>query len=258
MKKTYHPPYEGALAWVTGASSGIGEALCLALAAHGWRVVATARNIEGLNKLAATGGGDKIFPIAADVTDEPALNAAYQEIESRWGSPYLVVFNAGGYVPDAAENFDPALLEWHLKLNVTAVAYGLKLVMPSMIAKRIGHIAVVASVAGYRGLPKAASYCASKAAAIALMESLYFNLTPLGVKTQIICPGFVKTPLTDKNDFPMPFMISAQQAANYMMAGLASRQFHIAFPLPFVQMLQFLRILPYSLYFKLVNKKTGI
>ena len=142
-----------------------------------------------------------------------------------------------------------------IEINVMGTAACLEALMPRMIARGRGRIAVVASVAGYRGLPTSAYYGATKAALINLAESLRFDLARAGVTMQLIDPGFVKTPLTDRNEFPMPFLISAELAADRIASGLRSRRFEIAFPRRFVWMLKLLRCLPYALYFPLVGRE---
>ena len=150
--------------------------------------------------------------------------------------------------------FTAAGLRDLMAVNVMGTAACLEALMPRMMARRQGRIAVVASVAGYRGLPTSAYYGATKAALINLTESLKFDLDQAGVTIQLIDPGFVKTPLTDRNDFPMPFLISAELAADRIARGLRSRQFEIAFPRVFVAIMKLLRCLPYALYFPLVGR----
>ena len=239
--------------WITGASMGIGEALARRLARDGAEVIASARSADRLAALAAEAG---VVPWPLDITDHAAVAAAVARIEDERGPIDTAVLNAGTHRPVAADAFTAAGLRDLLELNVLGTAACLEALIPRMIARRRGRIAVVASVAGYRGLPTSAYYGASKAALINLTESLKFDLDPAGVTIQLINPGFVKTPLTDKNEFPMPFLISAELAAERIATGLRARRFEIAFPRVFVAILKLLRILPYAAYFPLVGRRT--
>jgi NAD(P)-dependent dehydrogenase (short-subunit alcohol dehydrogenase family) len=241
-------------AWVTGASSGIGAALARRLARDGAEVVASARRADRLAALAAV--DPRIVPWPLDVTDHPAVRAAVDRIEAERGPIDVAVLNAGTHRPVSAAGFTAEGLRALLELNVLGTAACLEAVMPRMIARGRGRIAVVASVAGYRGLPTSAYYGATKAALINLTESLKFDLDRAGVAIQLVDPGFVRTPLTDRNDFPMPFLVGAELAADRIARGLRSGRFEIAFPRPFVAFLKLLRILPYTLYFPLVARAT--
>ena len=144
-----------------------------------------------------------------------------------------------------------------VETNLMGTMHGLEALIPACLAARRGHIAIVASVAGYRGLPKAAAYGAGKAALINLAESLKFDLDRAGVKLQLVAPGFVKTPLTDKNDFAMPFLMPVDRAVDAMIDGLRGARFEITFPKPLARRMKLLRMLPYRLYFALVRARTG-
>ena len=181
---------------------------------------------------------------------------AVARIEAEHGPIDVAVLNAGTHRPVSAAEFTAEGLRELMEINVMGTAACLEALMPRMIARGRGRIAVVASVAGYRGLPTSAYYGATKAALINLTESLKFDLDRAGVTMQLIDPGFVKTPLTDRNEFPMPFLISAELAADRIASGLRSRRFEIAFPRRFVWMLKLLRCLPYALYFPLVGRST--
>jgi NAD(P)-dependent dehydrogenase (short-subunit alcohol dehydrogenase family) len=241
--------------WITGASMGIGEALARRLARDGAEVIATARSEDRLAALAA-GSGGRVVAWPLDVTDHAAVLAAVSRIEAERGPIDIAVLNAGSHRPVTAAEFTAEGLRRLMELNVFGVASCLEALIPRMIARGRGRIAVVASVAGYRGLPSSAYYGATKAALINLAESLKFDLDRAGVTLQLIDPGFVKTPLTDRNDFPMPFLISADLAAERIARGLRSSRFEIAFPRAFVLVLKLLRILPYALYFPLVGRGT--
>lgn len=256
---------EHGCAWVTGASSGIGAAVAVRLARVGWQVATSARNQGRLVELASAPVGPglggrspgRFHPEPADVTDLAAVKAAVARIEGEVAPIALAILNAGTYQPDDAATFDSSAFRSQVELNLMGTVHCLEAVLPAMIARGRGQIAVVSSVAGYRGLPRAAAYGATKAALINMAESLKFGLDRAGVKIQVINPGFVKTPLTDTNDFPMPFIISADEAAERIVRGLARDQFEICFPRRFAVMLKVLRCLPYRLYFPLIAGKTG-
>ena len=241
--------------WITGASMGIGEALARRMARDGAEVIASARSADRLGALAAESGG-RIIAWPLDITDHAAVQAEVARIEAERGPIEVAVLNAGTHRPVAAAEFTAAGLRALVEINVMGAAACLEALMPRMIARGRGRIAVVASVAGYRGLPTSAYYGASKAALINLTESLKFDLDRAGVTIQLVDPGFVKTPLTDKNDFPMPFLIGAELAADRIASGLRSSRFEIAFPRVFVGIMKLLQLLPYRLYFPLVGRTT--
>jgi NAD(P)-dependent dehydrogenase (short-subunit alcohol dehydrogenase family) len=220
---------DGRTAWVTGASSGIGRVLALRLAREGWNVAASARTARDLERLAAE-APDRIHAFPLDVTDAEAARETLVGIEDTLGPLDLVVLNAGTYARDTAARLDAAAFRATVEVNLMGAVHCLAALMPRMMARGSGHIAVVSSVAGYVGLPGAAAYGASKAALINLCEALHPELAARNVRLSLINPGFVDTPLTQKNDFPMPFLISAEAAVDHIMAGLKSRHFEIAFP----------------------------
>ncbi len=240
------------LAWVTGASSGIGRALALRLVAEGWTVVASARSAHGLDALAAEAPG--IVPWPLDVTDRAAVAAAVAGMEAAHGPLDLAVLNAGTHVPMGAADFSADTVRRLLEVNTMGAVNGLEALLPRMRERRWGRVAVVASVAGYRGLPYAAAYSASKAAVIALCESLRPELARDGVVIQVINPGFVDTPLTERNDFPMPDIITAKDAADAIMRGLSGTRFEIAFPRRFAFGMKVLRGLPYGVFFAITKR----
>jgi NAD(P)-dependent dehydrogenase (short-subunit alcohol dehydrogenase family) len=243
-------------AWVTGAGKGIGRGVARALAADGWTVFVSARTEKDLDSLAAGASSltGVIRSLPLDVTDGAACKAALDEILADGEPLGLIVFNAGTHKPTPVEDFEPDDLRMLTEVNIMGAVNGLAPAMSHFRNQGFGKIAVVASVAGYQGLPKAAGYCATKAALIALCESLYPELRRDGVSLQVINPGFVKTPLTDKNDFPMPFLMEVDDAVARIMSGLASDRFEIAFPTRFVLILKFLKLLPYRAYFALTGR----
>lgn len=248
-------------AWITGASSGIGRELALALARRGVVVAASARSREALESLAAeaaAAGSGRILPTPLDVSDRAAVKAAAEAaIRVFRGPPDLAVLNAGTYLPMSAAAFDAARFSAQVEVNLMGAVHMLDALLPAYLEARKGHIAIVSSVAGYRGLPTSAAYGATKAALINLAESLKYDLDRAGVKLQLVNPGFVKTPLTDKNDFKMPFLMPVDKAVERMIAGFQSGRFEITFPRRFTWTLKLLRLLPYRLYFAITRRRTG-
>ncbi|GEO85303.1 MULTISPECIES: SDR family NAD(P)-dependent oxidoreductase [Alphaproteobacteria] len=241
------------ISWITGASSGIGRALALRLARDGWTVAASARGNDELAALEAASCGRVIsFPL--DVTDKSAIDATVEAIERRLGDIDLAVFAAGTYFRDYAVDFDSERFHTMVELNLVGTARCLERVMPAMIARKGGQIAVVASISGYIGLPGAASYGATKAALNVMCEALYPELLSHGIKLSIVNPGFVDTPLTRKNDFPMPFLISAEVAADIIAQGLARGRFEIVFPWQMALAMKLLHTLPAGLRFRLTRR----
>lgn len=236
----------GKIAWVTGASSGIGRAVALRLADAGWRVAASARSAEKLDELTALRPGRiEAFPI--DVTDREAVKLVARSIEQSMGAIDLALFSAGSYTRDSAGDFDAGVLAELVNLNVVGTGNCLEAVIAPMMARRRGHIAVIASVAGFIGLPGGGFYGATKAGLINLCEALFPELERAGVRLQLINPGFVDTPLTEKNDFPMPFLISQDEAAKAIVSGLASSRFEIIFPWQMAIATKLLRAMPYAI-----------
>lgn len=249
----------GRVAWITGASEGIGRALALELARRGWRVAASARNAARLTELAAEAGARDwtiaVYPV--DVTDDAGTARTVAAIEAEMGPIDLAVLNAGVYTPMSAAAFDVAVCRRTVEVNLMGVIHALGPVLPRMLGRRAGRIALVASVAGYGGLPQSMSYGATKAALINLAESLKFDCDPAGVVVQVINPGFVETRATAVNDFAMPALMAPEAAAVRIADGLQGRAFEISFPRRFVWALKLINILPYRLYFTLVARVTG-
>jgi short-subunit dehydrogenase len=243
--------------WIVGASSGIGAALARKFhdnpTCPDQKIVISARNADKLAEL-ATEMSD-MTPVAVDITDPNAVKSAFNTVEKDFGLPDLVILAAGVYSPMKLSAFSAETIRSHVDTNYMGIVNCLEPLLSKMRAKRSGEIAVVASVAGYRGLPNASAYGPTKAALINLCESLHTELTGSGVLLRVINPGFVKTRLTDKNDFAMPYLLTPEQAADYLYRGLCgNNDFEIAFPPPFVRQLKLTRILPYPLFFKLMRK----
>lgn len=243
--------------WITGASSGIGRALALRMAADGWTVAASARGADALAALAAGAQAGRILPVPLDVTDHAACREAVARIEGEVGSIATAVLAAGTHTPVEAGSFSVPDIRRLVEVNLMGVVHAVDAVLPGMIARRAGRIAIVSSVAGWRGLPTSAGYGATKAGLINFAESLKFDLDHLGIVTQVVCPGFVRTPLTDRNPFPMPFLMEAEDAAGRLYRGLQGNAFEIAFPRRFAAILRLLGLLPDGLYFRLLHRLTG-
>ncbi len=246
----------GGVVWITGASSGIGQAAANELASRGHTVCISARDADALGEMARSNANFRPYPV--DVSDGEAMAATAAAIEATEGPIDIVVLNAGIHRPVTPERFDPATFRKLLDVNVMGVVNGVAAVLPAMRSRHAGRIAVVSSVAGYSGLPTASAYGATKAALINFAESLKLDLDKEGIAVQLICPGFVKTPATDKNPFPMPFLMPAEAAARRIADGLASDAFEITFPRRFTWQLKILRMLPYRFYFWLIHKQTGL
>ncbi len=251
-------PSDG-VAWITGASSGIGRATALELARRGWTVCATARRLEELEALSAAASAltGRIVAHVGDVTDAAGMEGLVDGIERVHGPIALAFFNAGVAPYTRAGALDVDAFRIAMTVNVLGVANGLAPVLARMGERGKGQVAVNASVAGYRGLPKAAAYGASKAAAIHLCEALKFDCDNMGVVMQVVNPGFIDTPLTRKNDFPMPFLMSMDDAARRVVDGFERGGFEITFPRRLAFILKLMRALPYAWYFPLVARQTG-
>lgn len=230
------------IAWVTGAGSGIGRGLAKRLAVDGWTVAVSARSGEDLLALAGEQAG--IVPFVLDVTDLDAVKAVWAQIVAGLGMPELVVLNAGTYVPVSAKDFTAEKYGANVEVNLMGTVKCLEVVMAAMRAQRSGHIAVVSSLTGYVGLPTASAYGATKAALINMCQALEPELEAEGVKLSVINPGFVDTPLTRKNEFPMPFLISTDEAVERIVKGLKSGKFEIAFPTRMSVAIRLLAALP--------------
>lgn len=251
-------PSDGA-AWVTGASSGIGRAVALKLARLGWTVAATARSQEKLAEVAAAASGfrGRIVPLAGDTTDAERMTAIVGEIERDHGGLARAVLNAGIYIPVDGEA--PRLEDFRsqVDVNLDGTVNCLVPAIAAMRTRQAGQIAIVSSVAGYTGLPKAAAYGMTKAGLINLAESLKFDLDHEGILVQLVCPGFVETPATADNPFEMPFLMKVEDAADRMVDGLAKDRFEVTFPKAFTWQLKLMRALPYWAYFPLIARTTG-
>ena len=241
--------------WITGASSGLGREVARQYAAAGHTVCVSARGREALESLADECRGEPgsiaVFPL--DVTEPDGARACLDAILSQVGLPQLSIFNAGTHIPNPVTRIDSSIDRKLMDVNYIGTVVCLEAIVPAYIEAGSGKIAVVSSVAGYRGLPNASAYGASKAALINMCEALQPELKALGVDLALINPGFVRTPLTDKNEFPMPFLMEVDKAAERVVDGLAGNRFEITFPRRFTWMLKVMRILPIGLYLRMTK-----
>ncbi len=244
------------VAWITGASSGLGEALARRLARDGWQVAASARSADKLVDLerAAADHPGSILAVPLDVTDAAATEAAVARIENDLGPIDQAVLNAGTHKPVRAAALKVEDFRALAELNLMGTVHGLVPLLAAMTARGRGRVAIVASVAGYRGLPTSAAYGMTKAGLINMAEALKPELDRFGVTLQLVNPGFVRTPLTERNAFPMPFLMDVDDAAAALQRGLQSDRFEIVFPRRFAYLMKILRCLPAPLAFALTRR----
>ena len=247
--------WQGRRVWLVGASTGIGLACAQALRAAGAQVVVSARNPQGVQDWAAQDAG--VHWRALDVSDPSQVQATARALLAE-GPLDLVVYAAGYYRAQRATALDLDDLLQHDKVNYQGALQVIDAVLPGMLARQSGHISLLSSVAGWRGLPNGLAYGPTKAALTHLAETLYMDLQDHGIGVSVVNPGFVATPLTAQNQFTMPALISPEQAAREMLKGWAQGQFDIHFPKRFTLWLKLLRLLPYRLYFPLVRTFTGL
>ena len=239
--------------WITGASSGIGRALAIKFSNEGWQVAASARRESLLNDLNKS--NPNIHAFVLDVKDEKSVRNVFQNILQKFETLDICVFATGIHDPEAEKKLSSEKIREIMETNFFGTLNCIMAVNSFFREKKDGHIAIVSSVAGYRGLPAASGYCASKAALTSLAESLYFDFKRKNVKVSLISPGFIKTPMTDKNRFPMPMIKSPEYAAEKMFVGLTKKNvFEIHFPFVFTIMMKLLKIMPNWLYLLLIDK----
>ena len=252
--------WTGKTAWLVGASSGIGRATADLLHERGARVVVSARSAKPLDAFVAAHAGSLALPL--DATDQAAMHAAAAQIVATHGAIDLVMYCAGTYAEMRATDFNLAVALRHVQVNQVGALVLLDAVLPQLLAQaragRGGHISLVSSVAGFRGLPKSLAYGPTKAALINLAETLYLDLSPLGLGVSVINPGFVETPLTAGNAFKMPALITPAEAAIEIERGWRKGEFEIHFPKRFTLWLKGLRHLGYGAYFAAVRRSTGL
>jgi short-subunit dehydrogenase len=238
--------FAGQVAVVTGASSGIGWALAKSLAKEGARVGLVARRREALEQLTAeiVQAGGSAAAAAADVGERQATVAAIHDLAARLGPIDLLVANAGVGAPTRLEPFNVPDMEKMFRVNTLGVIYSIEAVLPEMLRRGRGHLAAVSSLAAYKGLPGESAYCASKSAVNAFMEGLRIQLRGKGIAVTTICPGFVRTPMTSVNEFSMPFVLEADEAARRIVKALRRRKKVFNFPWPTTFLMKLTRWLP--------------
>ncbi len=236
--------------WIIGASSGIGAALADQLRLRGARLALSARREETLRAVA--GADDRVLPL--DVSDHQAMVQAHRQLLDEWGGIDLVIYSAGIYIPMRSWDLDLAQIEQGMKINLGGVYHLISRVVPHFLMRGSGGLCLVASVAGYTGLPKALAYGPFKAALINLAEILYADLAPRGIGVYLVNPGFVETRMTAQNDFHMPALISADEAARAIIKGLSKGRFEIDFPRRFSWWLKRLSRLPDTLRLSLMTR----
>ncbi|MFY8104069.1 MAG: SDR family NAD(P)-dependent oxidoreductase [Ramlibacter sp.] len=253
-----NPPladWTGRRVWLLGASTGIGRAVADALHAQGAQVIVSARGESALQSLAASHPGLQVR--ALDATDGDAVARIAADIAQAGGID-CAVYCAGYYRAQRASAFDLQEMLRHEQVNYTGALHMLAAVLPPMLARGSGHISLVSSVAGYRGLPNGLAYGPTKAALINLAETLYIDLQDHGIGVSLINPGFVETPLTAQNEFEMPALISPQQAADAILQGWREGRFEIHFPKRFTLGVKLLGLLPFRFYQAAVRRITGL
>lgn len=244
----------GARVFLTGASSGIGAALAVELARRGARLALFARNEERLDKVrksarqAARNEAAEIITFPGDVTNRERVLATIRETSETLGGIDVAIFNAGVGDSLFVDSFDSARVREIFEVNLMGVVHGIEAVLPEMLERGRGTIVGVSSAAGYRGLPQSAPYCASKSALTTFLESLRLDLAPRGIRVLTVSPVFVRTPLTDRNRFRMPFIVTAERAAAIIADGIGRGRRDIHFPRRLTLLMKILRILPVWLY----------
>ena len=241
--------------WITGASSGIGEATARKFAKEGWKVIVSARRVELLEKLSSD---ENIFSYPLDVTDLIQTKQVFEKIINDHKQIDLCVFSSGTYERKSEKELDVQNIKHVIEVNFLGVINCVSAVEKYFKEKNNGHIAIVSSPVGYRGLPKSSGYTPSKAALNNFTQGIYFDFKKFNVKVSLITPGFIKTALTDKNDFKMPFLKDTTYAANEIYNGLVNKNnFEIIFPLQIKIIYKLIQVLPNRLYNYLISKSVN-
>ncbi|WP_417320909.1 SDR family NAD(P)-dependent oxidoreductase [Emcibacter sp.] len=242
--------------WITGAGSGLGRELARQYAADGHRLVVSARTAENLDSLAreCRDMPGEIIAQPCDVTDRRAVTDCVRKMVTEAGVPDRVILNAGTHIPSSLDRFDADIHQRLMEVNYMGVVHCLEAILPALQERQHGQIAIVSSLAAWRGLPYAGAYGASKAALVTLAESLRPELARTGIDLRLVCPGFVRTPLTDRNEFHMPLLMETGDAAEAFRRGLEDNRFRIVFPRRMAWVMALLRILPDRLFFRLSSK----
>lgn len=241
------------IAWIIGASSGLGAGMARQLADLGWTVVASARRADRLAEIAGT--SERIHALPLDITDTDAVRKATEDVVRAHGRIDLFVFGAAGWQPSAVGDYDFERFARAVDTNLLGLVRIANPVVEQMTRQGSGQFVVIASVAGYFGLPRAAAYNSTKGALINLCQTMRTELRPRGIAVRMVCPGFFKSELTAKNDFPMPFLLETEEAVRRTVDGiLNSRRFEIVFPRRLVWPLKLLRMLPYPVFFAICDQ----
>ena len=241
--------------WITGGSTGIGKALAIKFASKGWNVAISARRIELLNELSNTYENISSFPL--DVTDKTECKKVFDEIKNKFEDVDICFFSTGTWNPKKEKDIDIEQMEEVFKINFFGTVNSIKAVEQYFKDKKRGIITIVSSIAGYRGLPNSTGYGPSKSALNNLAESLYFDFKRSNVRICLVSPGFIKTPMTDKNNFKMPFLKTPEYAADQIYDGLVNKNvFEIHFPKTLTIILKLFSFLPSKIYFSLIGKMT--
>tara|TARA_B100001175_G_scaffold253896_1_gene221546 strand:- start:294 stop:1055 length:762 start_codon:yes stop_codon:yes gene_type:complete len=241
--------------WITGGSTGIGKALAIKFSSEGWNVAISARREELLNELSNQHENISAFPL--DVTDKIKCKEVFDQIISKYNNIDICFFSTGVWNPKKEKDIDVEQIEEVFKVNFFGTVNSIKAVEQFLKDKKSGIITIVSSIAGYRGLPNSTGYGPSKSALNNLAESLYFDFKRFNVRVCLVSPGFIKTPMTDKNNFKMPFLKTPEFAANEIYRGLINTDnFEIHFPKILTLTLKILSFLPSKIYFSLVGKLT--
>ena len=241
--------------WITGGSTGIGKALAIKFANEGWNVAISARRENLLKEISETYKDIHYFPL--DVTDKNKCNEVFNDIKNKFNEVDICFFSTGTWNPKKEKDIDVEQIEDVFKVNFFGTVNSIKAVEKYFKDKKSGIITIVSSIAGYRGLPNSTGYGPSKSALNNLTESLYFDFKRFGVRVCLVSPGFIKTPMTDKNDFKMPFLKTPEYAADKIYDGLINKNsFEIHFPKALTIILKILSFLPSKLYFGLVGRMT--
>jgi len=241
--------------WITGGSTGIGKALAIKFANEGWNVAISARRENLLKEISDQYENINSFPL--DVTDQSKCKDVFNKILNKYHNVDICFFSTGTWNPKKEKDIDVDQIKEVFKVNFFGTLNSIKASEEYFKNKKSGIITIVSSIAGYRGLPNSTGYGPSKAALNNLVESLYFDFKRSNVRVCLVSPGFIKTPMTDKNDFKMPFLKTTEYAAEKIYDGLINKNvFEIHFPKSLTLILKILSFLPSKIYFNLIGKLT--
>ncbi len=252
MKSAY---YRDRVIWITGASSGIGEACAREFVGRGAKVAVSARNAKSLDALVHELDSSRVLPLPLDVTQCDAMHQAVEAVRKHFGGLDTAFFNAGTWEPTEIDRFDSRNFEKTMAVNFQGMVNGIEAVLPALKASARPHLVGMSSAVAFRGIPRAEAYCASKAAVRSMLQALRCSLYPLGIPVTCVLPGFVRSPLTAKNDFHMPFLMETDDAAKRIADGIAAYKHEIRFPKPLILMMRIMALLPDSLYTRMMAGK---